>query len=66
MSNWERFKKQESQSGDKPEGIMIKGTYTCQFCYDFVLEGKYFPTDSVLSYKCDKGHLSIVENFGMM
>lgn len=68
MSQWKEFKKKESKSptGEEPEGMMIGGTYTCQICYDFVLQGKYFPVDSVLSYKCDNGHLSIIENFNLM
>lgn len=66
MSQWEKFTKKESPLGDEPQGMMIAGTYICQFCGDFVLEGKYFPTDAVLSYKCDQGHLSIVEKFRMM
>lgn len=68
MSNWEKFKSQKGQSpsDEEPVGMMIAGTYICQFCGNFVLEGKYFPTDSVLTYKCDEGHVSFVENFRMM
>lgn len=67
MNQWEKFTKKESPLGDDaPVGMMIAGTFICQFCGEFVLEGKYFPTDSVLSYKCDQGHLSLVEKFRMM
>ena len=63
--NWKKFKEKKSQGGE-PEGVMTYGTYMCQFCNEMVFEGKYFPVDRVLSYKCTKDHLSIVENFGYM
>jgi hypothetical protein len=65
--NWKKFKeKNQSPNGDKePEGIMMYGSYMCQFCGEMCWEGKYFPVDSVLSYKCSKGHLSILEKFSL-
>lgn len=67
MSQWEKFKSQkESPSGDDPVGMKTAGTFICQFCGAFVLEGRYFPTDSVLTYKCEEGHLSFIEKFSIM
>jgi hypothetical protein len=67
MSQWEKFKNQQKQSPDgEPEGKMIQGSFTCQICYAWVTEGKYFPADGVLSYKCSEGHMSFIEKFNIM
>ena len=69
MSNWEKFQKQQkeqSKDGELGESIDTEGMYMCHFCNAIVMGGKYYPADSVLVYKCESGHTSLVENMRFM
>ena len=63
MSNWEKFQKKQQQTTEPVPSRPINGMYQCHFCPRFVFEGTYYPTDSILKYKCSEGHTSFVENF---
>lgn len=65
MSNWEKFKNPQSQptGEEKPQGRKIGGNYRCQFCNLHCSSATYFPSDSVLKYVCDEGHVSFIEGF---
>lgn len=67
MSNWEQFKKKTEsfKDGEKPPFESIEGNYLCQMCRESIDEADYFFNDSVLRWKCSKGHVSFLENFNL-
>lgn len=53
----------QAQTQQKPEGVIIDGTFGCQRCSESVDEAEYFPVEKFLRWKCSQGHLSYIEDF---
>jgi hypothetical protein len=49
----------------KPMGIPVDGTFRCQLCPLTVDEAEYFQIQRVLRWKCEEGHVSLIEKFDL-
>lgn len=61
MSNpWDILGEPEHKPQALPEFEEVSGAMSCQFsgCFEVVNNGKYFPTEKLLTWKCSQGHKS--------
>lgn len=53
----------EGKPEEGPPYQTVSGAMDCQFCFETVHDGRYFPNERVLLYKCSLGHVNKIEDF---
>lgn len=50
---------------ERPQGVLLGGSFQCQECDVCVHEARYLDEISVLTWQCPEGHISKIEKFNI-